>query len=102
MTKLKVTLRIEPDGLPITVVGRDAWMIKQLLAVGDRGLTSIHNPAPRISHYVFKLRKAGLDIETIDEQHGGPFAGSHARYVLKSPDTVLADNSQTKTEGAAA
>ena len=102
MSRLKVTLKVEPDGLPVTVVGRDAWMLKQLLAVGAKGLTSIHNPAPRISHYVFKLRRAGLNIETIDEQHGGPFAGSHARYVLKSPVVILADNSQTATEGVAA
>lgn len=69
----------------IEPVGRDAWMLDQLLAVGSAGCTSLENPAPRISHYVFKLRtKFGLHIETVDEKHGGPYHGSHARYFLRS------------------
>jgi hypothetical protein len=38
---------------------------------------------------VFKLRRAGFIIETVDENHGGPFAGTHARYVLRSQVTIL-------------
>lgn len=29
------------------------------------------------------------NVETIDEKHGGAFAGTHARYVLRSPLRVI-------------
>jgi hypothetical protein len=38
---------------------------------------------------VHKLRKRGLRIETVTESHGGPFAGYHARYVLRSRIRIL-------------
>jgi hypothetical protein len=38
---------------------------------------------------VYDLRKLGIVIETIRERHDGPFAGEHARYVLRSPVTIL-------------
>jgi hypothetical protein len=47
------------------------------------------HPGPRWSSYVHKLRKAGIIVETIREMHGGPFAGPHARYVLRSQVTIL-------------
>jgi hypothetical protein len=78
-----------PEGRVITVCGRVAWALDQLLQAGDRGATPITHPAPRWSHYVFRLRREGVDVETIDESHGGAFAGSHARYVLRSPVKVL-------------
>jgi hypothetical protein len=76
-------------GNRITVNGCDAWAPSELVAGGMIGVTPLHNPAPRWSHYVFKLRRAGLVIETIDEKHDGPYAGLHARYVLKTPLTIL-------------
>jgi hypothetical protein len=100
--RLKVTFRVLPDGVPTTVVGRDAWMYKELLKVGPRGLTTLENPAPRISHYIFKLRKAGLLIQSDDERHGGQFSGSHARYRLVSETEVISDSSKTDAEGIAA
>lgn len=69
----------------IQPVGRDAWMLDELLLSASAGCTTLENPAPRVSHYIFKLRtKFGLHIETITEQHDGPYAGHHARYVLRS------------------
>lgn len=62
-----------------------AWM----KAANDNGCTPIDNPGPRWSGYVHKLRKAGIVIETIREEHGGPFSGQHARYVLRSLITIL-------------
>lgn len=100
--RLKVTFRVLPDGAPTTVVGRDAWMYKELVKVGQRGLTTLENPAPRISHYIFKLRRAGLVIQSEDEKHAGPFAGSHARYRLMSETEILSDNSKPDVEGIAA
>jgi hypothetical protein len=87
--KLRLIAKIEPDGGTQEVIGRDAWALKNLMDAGKRGCTPIDTPGPRWSHYVFKLRRAGFIIETVDENHGGPFAGTHARYVLRSQVTIL-------------
>jgi hypothetical protein len=87
--KLRLIAKIEPDGGVHEVVGRDAWALQNLLRAGERGCTPIDTPGPRWSHYVLKLRRAGFIIETVDENHGGPFAGTHARYVLRSQVTIL-------------
>lgn len=86
MTKRQiVTARVLPDGLPFKVVGRFGWALKNLVAAGGRGCTPIDHPGPRWSAYVHKLkREHNLMIETKNERHGGPFPGSHARYVLVS------------------
>lgn len=84
-----LTVTIQPNGGLVTVVGRDAWALKQLIAEGEKGCTAIYNPAPRWSHYIFKLRQTGLVIETIHEEHGGPYSGTHGRYVLRSDVKVL-------------
>jgi len=86
--KLRLIAKIEPDGGTYQVIGRDAWALKNLIAAGKRGCTPIDHPGPRWSHYVWKLRGMGFVIETIHEDHGGPFAGTHARYVLHSVVTI--------------
>jgi hypothetical protein len=58
--------------------------LAKLICTGLVGVTPIERPAPRWSHYVFKLRRAGIHVETVDERHEGAFAGSHARYLLRS------------------
>lgn len=68
----------------LDISGRDEWALRQLIAAGQKGCTPIDNPAPRWSAYIHKLRRMGIDIETVDERHGGPFPGRHARYVLHS------------------
>ena len=88
-----LTVMIKPDGGIVTVVGRDAWALQQLLDAGENGCTPLHNPAPRWSHYIFKLRQAGIVVETIHEDHGGPYAGTHGRYVLRSDIQVLRETS---------
>ena len=75
--------------------GRNDWAMKQLMDAGPAGCTPIDNPAPRWSAYVHNLRRFGVAIETITEQHGGAFAGNHARYVLMAKVAVI-------KEGAAA
>jgi hypothetical protein len=73
------------DVRTITPAGRDAWALGELILAGADGCTPINNPGPRWSGYVHKLRNVyGLNVETIDEQHGGEFSGRHARYVLRS------------------
>lgn len=91
--KLALDASIYEEGalLPVRtvrIIGRDAWALLSLLMVGPRGLTPISRPAPRWSHYVFKLRRAGIDVQTITEGHEGSFAGHHARYVLRDRVTV--------------
>jgi hypothetical protein len=71
--------------------GRDAWALMELHRAGETGCTPIDHPGPRWSGYVHKLRKLGLRIDTITECHGGPFAGHHARYVLRSRIRILED-----------
>ena len=87
--RLTLHFTIEPSGIVLTVFGRDAWALNQLLDAGERGCTPIDNPAPRWSGYVHNLRKLGVDVETIHEPHKGPFPGTHARYVLRSRVTIL-------------
>lgn len=87
--KVTFTIGSGPDTTTLDLVGRDAWALMQLLLAGERGCTPIDNPAPRWSAYVFKLRRHGIAIETVNERHGGAFAGNHARYVLRTPVRVL-------------
>ena len=70
--------------LHVQVQGRDRWALECLRAAGDDGCTPINQPAPRWSAYVWNLRQRGIEVETVHEQHGGPFPGRHARYVLRS------------------
>jgi hypothetical protein len=62
-----------------------------LIEAGSRGVTTIDHPAPRWSHYVYKLRRAGLDISTDYEKHSGPFPGNHGRYRLNTLVTVVTE-----------
>ncbi|WP_370647930.1 winged helix domain-containing protein [Phyllobacterium meliloti] len=91
MSKIKLRVRIEKDGPEMTIAGRYAWCFKRLKECGERGCTPIERPAPRWSHYVWVLRGLGLEIETITEPHDGPYAGTHARYVLRSDVEIVED-----------
>lgn len=84
MSKLQILATRLPDGQPQSLIGRDAWALRALAQAGTRGCTPIDTPGPRWSAYVHKLRKAGFTIETVHEQHEGPFSGTHARYVLRN------------------
>jgi hypothetical protein len=83
------------DGPVVELVGRDAWALRMLIRAGERGVTPIEVPGPRWSAYVYKLHKRGILIETLDDEHGGPFPGRHARYVLHSQVTIL-DQDETR------
>lgn len=78
---------LHAPGMSIQIVelkGREEWALSHLLAAGSNGCTPIDTPGPRWSDYVFKLKKRGIVIETVTEAHGGPYRGTHARYVLRS------------------
>jgi hypothetical protein len=80
---IRMQFRVAPENRIISVPGRDAWALRCLIAAGERGCTPIDNPGPRWSAYVHKLKRIhDLNIQTIQESHGGDFPGSHARYKL--------------------
>ncbi len=80
--------QIHPEGpkepFTINIKGREAWALDQLVEAGAMGCTPITNPAPRWSGYVFDLRERGVPIDTLHEPHGGEFAGTHGRYILRA------------------
>ncbi|UPJ41946.1 hypothetical protein IVB40_32500 [Bradyrhizobium sp. 40] len=86
----KIRIRL-PDGSLQTFAGREAWTLRHLVNAGPRGLTTIDHPAPRWSHYIFKLRRAGLTITTEYEPHRGSFPGTHGRYRLETSVVVVAE-----------
>ena len=74
----------------IALVGRNAWALGELISAGTLGITALDYPGARIAAYVHMLRSEyGLLIETVDQKHDGPFAGTHAKYILKS-DVIAA------------
>ena len=74
----------DKNSFRLALRGRNLWAMKQLMDAGAAGCTPINNPAPRWSAYIHNLRRFGVHIRTVTEQHGGEFAGNHARYVLTS------------------
>lgn len=85
MSTGRFALHAGENGIQILVLkGREEWALSHLLAAGNGGCTPIDTPGPRWSDYVFKLKKRGIVIETVTEAHGGPYKGTHARYVLRS------------------
>jgi hypothetical protein len=90
MMSCVLSLKAHIPGKGVVVIhGRAAWALLELLAAGSTGCTYIDHPAPRWSSYVYRLRKLGIAIDTKREAHSGPFAGHHARYVLRSRVIIL-------------
>ena len=78
------TIRSEGKASCVIIAkGRDRWALEALMHAEPKGCTPITTPGPRWSAYVFNLRALGVRIETVTEPHDGPFAGHHARYVLR-------------------
>ena len=67
-----------------TVSGRMRWALERLVKAGATGCTALETPALRWAAYVHFLRRRHIEIETVEEPHGGPFPGTHARYILRS------------------
>lgn len=92
MKKYSIVVRVEPDGKPVRLDGREAWMMRLLVEAGKRGVSPLDRPdGTRMSHYVYLLRRDGFGVSTEHEPHGGTFPGTHARYRLESEVTVLQD-----------
>lgn len=98
----KVAVQLNSDtGRPITVRlsgggtatfrGREAWTLRVLIRHGSSGVTTAQlPPGVRFSHYILKLRRAGVRIDMVRESHSTPFEGTHGRYRLAAPVVVLA------------
>jgi hypothetical protein len=81
---------------PQTWDGRFAFTLNKLVEKGEAGATPHDFPTGcRVAHYVFRLRRDGIGIQTIREPHAGNFSGSHARYRLISPVTILSREVKT-------
>lgn len=95
--KLKIIAEVgaEPTAFQIHVTGRKAWALLQLVRRGPAGLTSVENPAPRLSSYIHRLRGLGVTIDTENESHGGEFSGSHARYRLNCQVRILTQDNDS-------
>lgn len=87
---MKITAKVETGETPFTLhlKGHLAWAMLELVKAGDKGITPLHNPAPRVSHYVMTLRRKGVAIETIMEPHDGQFPGDRGIYKLCSAVTI--------------
>ncbi|MEO1951787.1 hypothetical protein [Thioclava sp.] len=59
-------------------------VLDALIQNSATGCNFYDTPAPRWASSIHRLRKIGLDIETVREKHGGDYPGYHARYVLHS------------------
>lgn len=86
---VRIVVTVTDTGQKLAFEGREAFTVNALIEAGDKGVRPIDRPAPRWSHYVMMLRRAGLDIETIRETHSGAFPGHHGRYVLRTRVAVL-------------
>jgi hypothetical protein len=85
-----VEMRASVDGKPEQkFVGRFAATLDALILANEGGLSPLDWPMPRWAHYVYRLRRDGVVIETVTEAHAGPFSGTHARYVLRSEVKVI-------------
>lgn len=87
-----IIARVEPDGEPFVVSGREAQTLDLLIQSGDAGFTSGEaSPlgwARRTSDYVLKLRRKGVPVSTTRERAGDAVVG---RYRLAGRVRVLSE-----------
>ena len=95
-------VRFRMDGREITARGRVAWLLAELVKAGSEGITTLQNPAPRVSDYIFKARKLGVSIETLHEGHGGAYSGHHGRYRLLCAIEIIETKTAADAEAVAA
>jgi hypothetical protein len=89
-----VTVQL-PGGQTKEFSGRSAWALKKLHSAGSAGLSTLELPAGiRWSHYVYLLRRDGVGITMKREKHAGDFPGSHGRYRLSAPVSIIAEAHQ--------
>lgn len=50
--KIKAKIQSGDSLIILNLRGRLAWTLSELVKAGHNGITPLHNPAPRVSHYV--------------------------------------------------
>lgn len=73
-----------PAETPLTGLTKRATQYLEAMMAKPAGISAIEFPGQRLADGIFKLRRAGLTIETLHEAHEGDAPGHHARYVLRS------------------
>jgi hypothetical protein len=68
------------------------FLLDEMYKAGPEGITTIQFPGVRVSAGILHLRRAGIDVQTIYEPHGGEFAGRHGRFVLRSRVEPIIDH----------
>lgn len=91
---IHVTLKGGEQSRSFILKGRIGQTFQHLHCAGQVGITTLQNPALRLSTYIHSLRKMGFEITTEREPHGGKYPGHHARYRLES--IVLRSESDKK------
>ena len=95
--QINITLMGGEHSRSFTLSGRVGQTINALMQAGSKGITPLDNPTLRLAAYIHSLREMGFTIDTEIEPHGGPYAGHHARYRLRS--IVLRTETDKKAEG---
>ena len=92
MSNIRSRFRIVGTDRVCEVEGQEARTLEALYEAGDRGITAqeVSTWALRLAHYVMKLKRLGLSIDMEREKHGGPVAGWHGRYSLKTKIEIVA------------
>ena len=108
LQKLRVTIIKADTALPlltsrreITITGRrNCETLRALIEAGPRGTSSLEHWAvgKRLSHYIYRLRGFGLDIETQDVQTGDGVR--YGRYVLHGDVQIKDDGADTESRAA--
>ena len=83
-TAVRITHAANEAHIGKVFTGRPKWTLSGLVGNGEKGIRTIDCPATQLPFYIYQLRQElGYDLipKTI-ERHGGPFAGTHARYFL--------------------
>lgn len=84
----RVLFEAETGPAVLRLSGRLLWTLRVLVAAGRQGVSALDCPALRLAAYVHRLRRRGIAIETVREEHGGDFPGFHARYRLAQPVAI--------------
>jgi len=80
--KIHVTLALSEQSRTLELSGRLGWTMAQLVEAGQHGIRTTNSPALRLSAYIHSLSELRVPIETVMENHDGPYPGQHARYAL--------------------
>jgi hypothetical protein len=80
-----IKVQVTVDGSPVRrFASRDSGTLHKWTQTTEGGCTLSEHPAPRWNHDVCWLLWERVGSQTVAEKHDGRYAGTHARYVLRS------------------